>query len=80
VVGIAGFVALAFCFDGNVLTRFQIMNSARAADNSIGALQRGNHPSLGDEGAMPELDGATGWLNSDPLSRKSLHNSSGKKV
>ena len=25
-----------------------------------------------DEGAMPELDGALGWLNSEPLSRKSL--------
>ncbi len=28
--------------------------------------------SLGDEGAMPDLDGAIGWLNSPPLSRKSL--------
>jgi thiol-disulfide isomerase/thioredoxin len=72
VVGIAGFVALALCFDGNVLTRFQIMNSAKAEDSSIGAPQRGNHPSLADEGAMPELDGTTGWLNSAPLSRKSL--------
>jgi thiol-disulfide isomerase/thioredoxin len=27
----------------------------------------------GDEGAMPDLDGATGWLNSAPLSRTSLH-------
>jgi thiol-disulfide isomerase/thioredoxin len=48
------------------------MNSAKAEDSSIGALQRGNHPSLADEGAMPELNGATGWLNSAPLSRKSL--------
>ena len=70
VVGIAGFVALALCFVVNVLTRFQIMNSAKAEDRSIGALQRGN--TLGDEGAIPELDGATGWLNSAPLSRKSL--------
>jgi thiol-disulfide isomerase/thioredoxin len=77
VVGIAGFVALALCFDGNVLTRFQIMNTAKAEDTSIGAHQRGNHLSLVDEGAMPELDGATGWLNSAPLSRKSL---SGKVV
>jgi thiol-disulfide isomerase/thioredoxin len=28
--------------------------------------------SLGDEGAMPDLDGTIGWLNSVPLSRKSL--------
>jgi thiol-disulfide isomerase/thioredoxin len=77
VVGLAGFVALALCLYANVLTRFQIMNTAKAEDSSIGALQRGNHPSLADEGAMPELDGATGWLNSAPLSRKSL---SGKVV
>jgi thiol-disulfide isomerase/thioredoxin len=29
-------------------------------------------PAGGDEGAMPDLDGAIGWLNSAPLSRKSL--------
>ena len=29
-------------------------------------------PLLGDEGPMPELDGATGWLNSVPLTTKSL--------
>ncbi len=29
-------------------------------------------PVLPDEGPMPELDGATGWLNSGPLSRNSL--------
>jgi thiol-disulfide isomerase/thioredoxin len=33
---------------------------------------RGVRSLLGDEGAMPELDGAIGWLNSAPLSRKSL--------
>ena len=44
-----------------------------AEDSLIGALQRGFHPSLADEGAMPDLDGAIGWLNSAPLSRKSLH-------
>jgi len=27
---------------------------------------------LGDEGRMPELDGAVGWLNSSPLSSKAL--------
>jgi thiol-disulfide isomerase/thioredoxin len=29
-------------------------------------------PGLADEGAMPELSGAIGWLNSAPLDRKSL--------
>jgi len=33
---------------------------------------RAFNSSLGDEGAMPDLDGAIGWLNSDPFSRKSL--------
>jgi thiol-disulfide isomerase/thioredoxin len=28
---------------------------------------------LVDEGPMPSLDGAIGWLNSAPLNRKSLH-------
>ena len=28
---------------------------------------------LGDEGRMPDLDGAVAWLNSNPLSSKSLH-------
>ena len=72
VAGIVGFVALASCSKANVLTRFHIMNTAQAEDSLIGALPRGFHPSLGDEGAMPDLDGAIGWLNSAPLSRKSL--------
>ena len=48
------------------------MNTAKAEDSLIGALRRGFHSSLGGEGAMPDLDGANGWLNSVPLSRKSL--------
>ena len=81
--GIVGFVALALCSDANVLTRFHIMNTAKAEDSLIGAfhprklaayaiLGRGFRSSLGDEGAMPDLDGAIGWLNSAPLDRKSL--------
>jgi thiol-disulfide isomerase/thioredoxin len=31
-----------------------------------------SHSALGDEGRMPELDGAIGWLNSAPLTRESL--------
>jgi len=65
VVGILGFVALALCLDADGLTRFHIMNTAKAEP-------RGIRSSLSDEGAAPDLDGATGWLNSVPLSRKSL--------
>jgi thiol-disulfide isomerase/thioredoxin len=59
------------------------MNTAKAEDSLIGAfrprnvaaqatLQRGFHSSFGDEGEMPDLDGAIAWLNSVPLSRTSL--------
>jgi thiol-disulfide isomerase/thioredoxin len=69
---IVGLVVLTFCSDANVRSRFHIMKAAKAEDSLIGAVQRGFHSSLGDEGAVPDLDGAIGWLNSVPLSRKSL--------
>jgi thiol-disulfide isomerase/thioredoxin len=83
VAGILGFVALALCFGANVLTGLHVMDTAKAENSLIGAIQprklaayaalpRGFRSSLGDEGAMPDLDGAIGWLNSAPLSRKSL--------
>jgi thiol-disulfide isomerase/thioredoxin len=31
-----------------------------------------SHPALANEGPLPDLGGAVGWLNSTPLSRKSL--------
>src|SRR5258708_36775684 len=68
VAGIVGFAALALCSGANVLTRFHIMKTAKAEDS----VQRGFRSSLGDKGAMPDLDGVIGWLNSVPLSRKSL--------
>ena len=68
VAGIVGFVALALRSDANVLTRFHIMNAAKAEDNLIDGFQ----VRLRDEGSMPDLDGAIGWLNSAPLNRKSL--------
>ena len=40
VAGIVGFVALALCSDANVLTRFHIMNTAKAEDSLIGASPR----------------------------------------
>lgn len=78
VAGIVGVAALALCSDANVLTRFHIMNTAKAEDNLIGALYlqnlaadvtspRGLQSLLRDEGAMPDLDGAIGWLNSPPI-------------
>jgi thiol-disulfide isomerase/thioredoxin len=72
VAGIAGFVALALCFGPNVLTRLHITNDVKAEGGLMGALRGGFPSSLSDEGAMPDLDGAIGWLNSVPLNRKSL--------
>jgi thiol-disulfide isomerase/thioredoxin len=39
---------------------------------ALGALGSALRPALADEGRMPELGGAVGWLNSDPLTSKSL--------
>jgi thiol-disulfide isomerase/thioredoxin len=39
---------------------------------SLTASANESRAALSDEGPMPDLDGAIGWLNSDPLSRKSL--------
>jgi thiol-disulfide isomerase/thioredoxin len=75
--------AVALCFGANSLTRVHIVNSAKAADKLIDGLvtqklgthatpDRALHSSLRDEGPMPELGGAIGWLNSAPLSSKSL--------
>src|SRR5271169_2325568 len=83
VVGIVGFVALTLCSNANVLTRFHIMGTAKAEESLIGAFHsqqiaadatspRTFHSLPGDEGAMPDLDGAIGWINSAPLSSKSL--------
>src|SRR5580698_137078 len=72
VAGIVGFVALALCSNANVVTKFHVMNTTKAEGSLFGALRRGFQPSLGDEGAMPDLDGAIGWLNSAPLSRKTI--------
>jgi thiol-disulfide isomerase/thioredoxin len=81
--GILAFAAFALCSEAKVLSRFHMMNTAKAEDSLISAfrlpklaadatLPAGFHALLGDEGAMPDLDGAVGWLNSAPLSRKSL--------
>jgi len=83
VAATVGFVAIALWSNANLLTRLHIMNTAQAEDGLIGAfhprrlaadaaLAREFHFLLGDEGAIPDLDGAIGWLNSTPLSTTSL--------
>ena len=74
---IVGAFAVASDWETNLHADFSFANVARAE----GRLSRAFRPAslvegqrvLGDEGPMPELEsGAIGWLNSAPLSRKSL--------
>ena len=58
---ITGVVIVLMGWGMGLLTRFSIVKANAAAQ-----------PLVGDEGAMPDLDGAIGWLNSTPLSSKSL--------
>ena len=70
-VGAAGVAALALlvlCSGTNSLTGLVVMDAAKA-DGRFATTVRA---SLGDEGAMPELDGAVAWLNSPAMSRRAL--------
>ena len=78
-----GVAAIAIGWDTNLLTKSSFVNTAKAEEHLIGAfdsekpavLTASAHESqtaLADEGPMPDLGGAIGWLNSAPLNRKSL--------
>jgi cytochrome c biogenesis protein CcdA/thiol-disulfide isomerase/thioredoxin len=80
---IAGVVAIAMGWDTNLLTKFSFVNTAKAEERLIDKLHEDRPPivaasanetmpALGDEGAMPDLGGAAGWLNSSAISTKSL--------
>jgi thiol-disulfide isomerase/thioredoxin len=77
---LAGVVAITTGWDTKLLSGFA---TAKAKEHSIGAFDPGKpdaptaagaepRSALADEGPMPDLDGAVGWLNSAPLNRKSL--------
>jgi thiol-disulfide isomerase/thioredoxin len=55
---------------------FLSVSTATAEENLMTSIRSAraapSEPALSDEGSMPDLEGATGWLNSAPLSRKSL--------
>jgi cytochrome c biogenesis protein CcdA/thiol-disulfide isomerase/thioredoxin len=81
---IMGVVAIALGWDTNLLTRFSFVNTAKAETHLINALgpmkptlvrvsAAASTPALDDEGPMPDLTGAIGWVNSQPLTRNSLH-------
>jgi thiol-disulfide isomerase/thioredoxin len=59
---IMGVVVVLTAWGTGLLTRFSVVKAANAA----------SQPFVSDEGAMPDLDGAIGWLNSTPLSSKLL--------
>ena len=80
---IVGVVAIAPHRATNVLTKFSFMNTARAEEHLIGAFHLGKPAvltasaqeaqiALADEGPVPDLGGAVGWLNTAPLNRTSL--------
>jgi cytochrome c biogenesis protein CcdA/thiol-disulfide isomerase/thioredoxin len=80
---ILGVVAIALGWDTNLLTKFSFVNTAKAEQRLLDSV----HPeqpavvpagaaepevTLGDEGPFPDLSGAVSWLNTPPLSNKSL--------
>ena len=80
VLVMAGVAAIAFGFDTGFLARLSLANTTRFEQGLINML----HPAgtakpvavagsnLPVEGQLPELNGATGWLNTAPLTREAL--------
>jgi thiol-disulfide isomerase/thioredoxin len=71
--------ATATRWGANLLTGFSFANTADAEKRLSGAFHpgraasaRGSRPALADEGSLPDLGWAVGWLNSAPLNRKPL--------
>ena len=80
---LVGVVAIALGWDTGLLKKFSFVNTAKAEENLIGTWGPENPmvvgvstaeplPALSDEGAMPDLSGAVGWINSPALSSKLL--------
>jgi cytochrome c biogenesis protein CcdA/thiol-disulfide isomerase/thioredoxin len=80
---IAGVIAIALGWDTNLLAKFSFVNTAKAEEHLINKLHterpvvlaastNEGQPALPDEGPFPDLGGAVAWLNSSPLSTKSL--------
>ncbi|MGB8524898.1 MAG: cytochrome c biogenesis protein DipZ, partial [Candidatus Acidiferrales bacterium] len=79
---IVGAIAIGLGWDTGLLTRFSFVNTAKAEEHLIGSLGAPRSAFvpvseaaplvLPDEGPMPELSGAVGWINSPPLTTESL--------
>jgi cytochrome c biogenesis protein CcdA/thiol-disulfide isomerase/thioredoxin len=80
---LVGVVAIALGWDTGLLKKFSFVNTAKAEEHLIGTLGPKNPTvvpvgtaeplsALSDEGPMPDLSGAIGWINSPAVSSKSL--------
>jgi thiol-disulfide isomerase/thioredoxin len=77
---LASVVAIALGADTGFLTRVSLASTSRIEQRLVDAVRppvaSTKVPAAGEalavEGAMPPLDGATGWLNTAPLSREAL--------
>ena len=80
---ITGSAVIALGCNTNMLKTSRIMNTANAEGSLIAAFDADqsavlkssaaeSQPALADEGPMPDLGGAVGWLNSAPLSKELL--------
>jgi thiol-disulfide isomerase/thioredoxin len=87
VAAVAGMIASSTPASGPAdrisFTEFSFMNTAQAKEHltatflpekpaTFAPAAAESQPPLADEGHLPELGGAIGWLNSAPLNRKSL--------
>ncbi|WP_117309446.1 cytochrome c biogenesis protein DipZ [Stenotrophomonas sp. G4] len=87
VAALLAVVAIGVGWDTGLLTRLSAVSTARIEQGLLDAVP-GTQPAappmmmmaagqvgapLPVEGTLPTLDGATGWLNSPPLSREQLH-------
>jgi cytochrome c biogenesis protein CcdA/thiol-disulfide isomerase/thioredoxin len=78
---LASVVAIALGADTGFLTRVSLASTSRIEQRLVDVVrppaQSTKVPAAGEalavEGEMPPLDGATGWLNTAPLSRETLH-------
>ncbi len=74
-----GVAVIAFGWDRSILTRVSIASTATLEQHLIDMLHApmptttvADGAALGDEGALPKLNGAVAWLNSPPLTREAL--------
>jgi thiol-disulfide isomerase/thioredoxin len=69
-------IVVALGWGTHLLTKSSFVNTAKAEERLSAAFRSPSaaesQPALSDEGPMPDLGGAIGWLNSPPLNRKSL--------